>query len=337
MAIHWIISFVLAASLLFAPAMITQPSPMPIVPAGGGLSPLFGVTTVVGSASVTAGNFNAVRVLCPAGTVAIGGGIDLGNVFTMQVTSSGPVYQLNNNRLLFQPDGAQPAPIGWQASAVNHETITDNFKVSVVCAPNIGFSSVVSSGTAFAGSFGDAAADCPVNTVAYSGGIDLGNVLSMTVSSSDPRYAGNRLLFQPDGSAPAPSGWQASGINFGAITETIKVAVICGPNVGIVSVVGSGTAPGSSFGATRLTCPTPTVAVGGGIDPSNVFTEQVSSSGPTYIANSNRLLFQPDGPNPAPVGWQASIVNTTTNPLPYKTAVVCAAVSFRVYQPFVAH
>ena len=46
--------------------------------------------TVVGSDTVSAGNFGSVRVECPIGMVAIGGGIDPENVLTMKVTSSGP-------------------------------------------------------------------------------------------------------------------------------------------------------------------------------------------------------------------------------------------------------
>src|SRR5262245_35651506 len=48
------------------------------------------VSTVVGSNSVLAGSFAHVQVPCPADTVAVGGGIDLENVLTMVVTSSGP-------------------------------------------------------------------------------------------------------------------------------------------------------------------------------------------------------------------------------------------------------
>src|SRR5690349_23227810 len=38
--------------------------------------------------------------ICPAGRVATGGGIDLQNVLTMAVSSSGPSFAVNNNRLI---------------------------------------------------------------------------------------------------------------------------------------------------------------------------------------------------------------------------------------------
>jgi hypothetical protein len=38
-------------------------------------------------------------------------------------------------RLLFTPNGAQPAPIGWQASARNDSSVQGDMKVAVICAP----------------------------------------------------------------------------------------------------------------------------------------------------------------------------------------------------------
>ena len=98
------------------------------------ITSLSGVSTVVGSGTATAGSFGVERVLCPTGTLAVGGGVDLENVLTMTVTSSGPTFEQNNNRLIFQPNGVNPAPIGWQASARNDDTTTKSFKVAVICS-----------------------------------------------------------------------------------------------------------------------------------------------------------------------------------------------------------
>jgi len=96
-------------------------------------SSLSDTVTVVGSDTVTAGGFGNERVLCPDGMIAVGGGIDLENVWTMKVTSSGPTFDQNYSRLNYQPDGTNPAPIGWQASARNDDTTTKPFKVAVIC------------------------------------------------------------------------------------------------------------------------------------------------------------------------------------------------------------
>ena len=97
-------------------------------------SVLIRVTTVVDSGTVAPGSFDAVRVTCPRGTVAVGGGIDLDNVLTMVVTSSGPTFAETQHRLISQPDGTNPAPNGWQASARNNDTQAKSFKVAAICA-----------------------------------------------------------------------------------------------------------------------------------------------------------------------------------------------------------
>ena len=293
--------------------------------------------TVVGSDTVSAGNFGSVRVECPIGMVAIGGGIDPENVLTMKVTSSGPTFDQNNERLIFQPDGANPAPIGWQASARNDGTTTKSFKVAVICAPISSVTTVVGSDTASAGSFGSERVECPRGKYAIGGGIDLDNVLTMVVTSSGPTFIqnNNRLIFQPDGTSPAPVGWQASTRNEATTTKSFKVAVICAPISGVTTVVGSDTARARSFGSERVECPRGKIAVGGGIDPDNVLTMNVSSSGPTFDQNNDRLFFQPDGTNPAPIGWQASTSNDATTTKPFKVAVICAQPPNEIFLPLV--
>ncbi len=102
-------------------------TPIPTLP------PLSPTTTVVNSVAVQPGGFAATRVNCPAGMVAVGGGIDVDQVLSMVVTSSGPVFAQNNNRLIFQPDGQKPLPTGWQASARNNDASNKNIKVAVIC------------------------------------------------------------------------------------------------------------------------------------------------------------------------------------------------------------
>ncbi len=88
--------------------------------------------TVVTSATVTANNFNVVNVNCPAGYEVTGGGVDVSNVLTVVVTSSGPTF--GGARLLFEADGPQAAATGWQASVRNNDTVANTMKVAVVCA-----------------------------------------------------------------------------------------------------------------------------------------------------------------------------------------------------------
>jgi len=293
--------------------------------------------TVVGSDTAAPGSFGSERVLCPAGTVAVGGGIDLENVLTMKVTASAPTFAQNNSRLIFQPNGTNPAPIGWQATARNDDTVVKSLKVAVICAPLSGVSTVVGSDTVAPGSFGSERVLCPAGRVAVGGGIDLDNVLTMKVTSSGPTFAQNnsRLIFQPNGTNPAPNGWQATARNDDTTTKSFKVAVICAPLRGISTVVGSDTATAGSFGSERVLCPAGMIAMGGGIDLDNVLTMKVTASAPTFAQNNSRLIFQPNGTNPAPIGWQGSARNDDATTKSLKVAVICRQAVHRVFLPIV--
>ena len=190
---------------------------------------LSGLVTVVSSDSAPGGSFGVERVLCPDGMVAVGGGIDMDNVLTMDVSSSAPAFEGADARLISRPDGTNPAPIGWQATARNDAASPQSFKVAAICAPLSGVSTVVSSDSASGGSFGVERVLCPDGTVAVGGGIDMDNVLTMDVSSSAPAFEGAdaRLISRPDGTNPAPIGWQASARNDAASTQSFKVAAIC--------------------------------------------------------------------------------------------------------------
>ncbi len=139
------------------------------------------------------------------------------------------------------------------------------------------------------------------------------------------RGGGNRLLLQPVGANPAPDGWEAYIRNDSGATAPVNVAVICVTSSSVSSVVGTTNVNDGDYGVVSLACPAGQVAVGGGIDPSNVFTEYVTSSGPTW--GGNRLLMQPVGANPAPDGWQASIFNFSGTRAPVKAAVICVTSS----------
>ena len=316
--------------------ILTGPADTPAAaPAAPGATDGLYTRTVVASDTASAGTFGVERVLCPAGMVAVGGGVDVENVITMKVTSSAPTFLGDDQRLLHRPDGINAAPIGWQASVLNTAAVTQEFKVAVICAPPTGVSTMVASDIAVADSFGVERVLCPAGSVALGGGIDLANVLTMQVSSTAPTFDADRqrLIFQPDGANPAPIGWQASALNNSGTNRGFKVAVICAPLAGVSAIVGSDTAPADSFGVERTVCPAGKVAVGGGIDPANVLTMEVTASGPTFAADMARLLFRRDGEHGAATGWQATAYNGTTGDRTVKVAAVCVPGEWRVAIP----
>jgi len=292
---------------------------------------------VVGSDTAEPGSYAAERVTCPAGMTAVGGGIDVYNVLTMVVTSSAPTFDQSLHRLIQQPNGANPAPVGWQASARNEGTTARPFKVAVICATLSGASTVVGSDTAMPGSHRAERVTCPSGKVAVGGGIDVDNVLTMKLTSSAPTFdlSTHRLIQQPNGANPAPVGWQASARNDGTTSKSIKVAVICAPLSGIRTEVGSDSATVGSFGGERVLCPPGDIALGGGIDMDNILTMKVTSTAPTFGGSSFRLLSQPNGTNPAPGGWLANARNDGITTMSLKVAVICGQPVSRAFLPIV--
>jgi hypothetical protein len=168
----------------------------------------------------------------------VGGGVDLFSFTTMVVTSSGPVFDNGGGgqRLLSTPDGVQPAPIGWQASTRNESSPGGDVKVAALCRTAPDAMAVVGSDAAAIGNSASERVLCPEGRVAVGGGIDLFNVLTMTVTSSGPVFdngvGGQRLLSTPDGVQPEPIGWQASARNESSPQGDFKVAVVCVPEPG---------------------------------------------------------------------------------------------------------
>jgi hypothetical protein len=88
--------------------------------------------TLIVSDTVTDGNFDVSTVTCPAGWQAVGGGVDPSNVFTMQVTASGPL--VNGTRMLSTADGTHGPANGWWGGVVNNSGGNASYKVGVICA-----------------------------------------------------------------------------------------------------------------------------------------------------------------------------------------------------------
>jgi hypothetical protein len=294
-----------------------------------------GDVTVIGSTMVTPGHMGNARVMCPAGMVAVSGGVDPENVFTEVVTSSAPVFAANDNRLLFQPNGINPGPTGWQASVRNNDTTDKVAKVAAVCRLAPGAVAVVGSTNVNPNGFDTVSLHCPSGMVAVGGGVDPGNVLTEVVTASAPMFGTVRLLLRADGPAPAPDGWYAGVRNNDTVAKPFKAAVVCTALHNASARVDSGVTAVGDFGVLRVMCPGGTVAVGGGIDPQNVFTEAVTSSGPVFAANDHRLLFQPNGLQPGAIGWQATILNQSTESKSFKVATICAQPIREVFLPYV--
>jgi hypothetical protein len=95
-------------------------------------APLSAFGTVVASINLVPHSYNVQSAGCPSGGVGLGGGVDVANISSVHVTSSAPMFA--GARLISQPDGANPAPDGWAASAYNRDLATSfSIKVAVSC------------------------------------------------------------------------------------------------------------------------------------------------------------------------------------------------------------
>ena len=96
---------------------------------------LRGTLTRVASNSVPALASADVKVNCPEGYQATGGGVDSHDLNVLYVTSSSPLYE-GDVRLRDVTEGDHVAAVGWFVSAYNSSTsAVFPLKVAVICSP----------------------------------------------------------------------------------------------------------------------------------------------------------------------------------------------------------
>lgn len=300
-----------AIALLFAsPLWLIAPA------ARGALS------TEVASNPAPAGSFGAGFATCPVGTQALSGGTDVDNVLSMWIAASAPVF--GPTYLIDQPDGSAPAPTTWYGAAQNHASGTLNVKFAAICSSEISPTTMVASWSVAAAGSNGGIVHCPLGTVAIGGGVDVENILHMLVTGSGLVFAGDvGLLLTPDGTQPAPIGWSGYVRNEDSVPHAMKVAAICSSAVAATAVVGSASVNSGSFGGVNVPCPVGADLIGGGIEPGNVFSVNVTSSAPLFAGPTPFLAQQPDGTASAPIGWSAYAVNGDFSVQPVKVAAIC--------------
>jgi len=186
--------------------------------------PLTGTSTVVVSGT-TSGGSAQTSVNCPAGTVALGGGVDVDNVATMNLISSGPTFGGTPPHQLTA--GTYGAPDGWWGAA---KSVSDrDYYVGAVCGPMKGIQSIVVDDRVFGGGNINVEAACPAGTIAIGGGVTADNVSTAAITASGPAFGDllHGAINEPDGWGRAPIGWEADIRNDGAGQIIVAVAAIC--------------------------------------------------------------------------------------------------------------
>jgi hypothetical protein len=198
-------------------------------------APDVAVTTVVASVSVGSGTFAGATAECPEDSVAIGGGMALAGL-GLVVAETGPRFA-GGTPLAAADEGVQDGvPDAWTVFARNPGGGSPLMKVVAICAELDVFAVVGARNTQPNGGGAGGQLDCPGATPSLGGGIASLNPLGLTVTSSTPFFAGDHeLKEEPDGTSPAPTGWNGRGRNDSDDFLTVHRAAICVPEVGPVA------------------------------------------------------------------------------------------------------
>jgi len=300
----------------------TSAAPSAAVPFGDDLPSR--TRTIVGWTTVGFDAYEDVTVSCPPGTAALGGGVDVGSTFAMEIFSTGPT--LNGSRLIATANGTYGASDGWFGGTYNGElAISRPMKVAAICVPLRGVTTVVTSIKVNPKAWGWATVACPAGKMAVGGGMDVEDHLLMRVTSSGPAIGGTRLFDLPDGSHGAPDGWWGTVRNNSEFTmKDMKVGVVCQPLKEITTVISSAQATIGNSVTQRAECPAGSIATGGGIDSSNVWWDYATETAPRFELPQATLMQRAPGVQPAPIGWNGSMRNDSSLEQTLKVAAICA-------------
>jgi hypothetical protein len=274
-----------------------------------------------------ANNWTDVFVSCPAGLVALSGGIDTNDYTVIEATTLAPTFA--GTALAFVPDGSRGPADGWYASLINHGSVGHPVAVFVVCTAvsnvvvNVA-SAAVTSGSINVPGNGTAFTSCPNGYPAVGGGVDVNAPSSMKVSASAPIYNSQFLIDRPAGLLGAPTGWTGSVRSEGN-SGVIKVAAVCAQISGVNSVssgpfsIGPGTVSGLS-----AQCPAGAIALGGGIDSNDVSRNAVAVSTVLFGSNPQFPVDRATGSHSSASRWYGIYYNYGPGTTSGAVAVICA-------------
>jgi hypothetical protein len=171
-----------------------------------------------------------LRPLCPAGSVALGGG-GLVQIAREMLLVSGP-YFANGTSASAAAAGMNPAPSGWSVTATNtNGASTALFKAVAICAQLANVVTMVRAPVALTGNGpGDEAIVCPAGYVMVGGGTDAPAAARRSVFAmlSSPVYNGyGYAIDRVSGTYPAAAGWFAIADNFSNAAINLTVAAVC--------------------------------------------------------------------------------------------------------------
>jgi hypothetical protein len=93
---------------------------------------------------------------------------------------------------------------------------------------------------------------------------------------------------------------------------------------GTVTVIATASATNGNFQVAVASCPSGYQAIGGGVDPNNVFTMQVTQSTP--LINGNRPLLMSAGQYGPANAWSGGVVNNSGSTANFSVTAICTPI-----------
>jgi len=158
------------------------------------------------------------------------------------------------------------------------------------------------------GDFVVTGASCEAGEVPVGGGTGPEDITFVRLTEVAPGFGDSPAFFADEGPGPAPDVWFSSAVNGELGQENVqRTGAVCVPDdVPTSSVVERESVSADSFGTRVATCPSGSVAVGGGPSPADVADVRVTKTAPRL---EDRLLDTDPGQASAPTGWSSAVRN----------------------------
>lgn len=195
---------------------------------GVACAPGAAVETAVVSTPMAVGSTSTATATCPAGSVAVSGGVQ-GGTMAVTILDFQPTYA--SGSLATMATGEGPAPNGWTATMRNDDIFERILKVAALCIP-AGAATVttqVGSVGVVGNDLGGGGVACPAGTVATGGALAAPEGASFSLIDNAPRIQGQNLDTVANGAQPPPDGWQSTVRNLGPTFVIANFGAICVP------------------------------------------------------------------------------------------------------------
>lgn len=146
-----------------------------------------------------AGSYSDVTAACPAGYVALSGGLDSFGSNDLEITRLAPTF--GGATLDAQVDGTRAAADGWMASVINYGAAARVVAVTAVCSPVSGVVVAIATDNVTASANGVSGfalpfVSCPAGQVALGGGVFTSRPEAMKLTASSPTFGlGNAYVY----------------------------------------------------------------------------------------------------------------------------------------------